>query len=100
LAFSADGKTLITVRNLNQTKEGFYVSSGEVSVWDTSTGKERQHLLAETWLTSVALSRDGKMLAVGSRGNVKREVNKDGSPKGSEPVGDKKGTVRIWELQD
>jgi len=106
MAFSPDGKILITVNNLNQEKDKFYVSSGEVSLWDTSTGKLRQRLPAESFLTSVTLSRDGKMLAAGSRGKVKWEVLSNpvtaddvAAGKGPRSVGDKKGTVKIWELQ-
>ena len=100
LAFSRDGKTLITVNNRNQTEAGFYVCSGEVTLWDTSTGSSMQRLPQETFVTSIALSRDGKNLAVGSRGNVKFNANAIPTDEARpQPVGDKRGTVKIWELQ-
>jgi RNA polymerase sigma factor (sigma-70 family) len=65
LAFSRDGKTLVTLNNRNRNKDGFHVTSGEVNLWDSSSGKLRQRLAAfDAMLTSVAMSRDGRMLAV------------------------------------
>jgi len=82
------------------------VSNGEISLWDTSAGKLRQRLPAESFITSVAVSRDGKTLAAGSRGKVKWQLplgppTAKGVAAGERPesVGDKKGAVIIWELR-
>jgi WD40 repeat protein len=101
LVFPRDGSTLVTLRSRHQVKDGFHVLSGEVNLWDTSTGNLRQRLPAERLLTSTALSRDGKTLVVGSAGNVKVKADPVPADKGiPEPVGDKRGVVSIWQLED
>ena len=91
----------MTLSNRSQIKDGFHVYSGEVNFWDTAHGKLLQRLPVESLLTSIALSRDGKTLAVGTGGNQKVKTRTDPTDTAPpETVGDKKGTVRIWQLED
>ncbi len=102
LAFSRDGKTLVTLNNRHQIKDGYHVTSGEVNIWDSPSGKLRQRLPAESFVTSIALSRDGKMLAVGYGPNGKVKVEQAPPPPDKappKPVGDPKGTMKIWRLK-
>jgi WD40 repeat protein/beta-lactamase regulating signal transducer with metallopeptidase domain len=54
LAFSADGRTLVTVTESNTIK-----------VWETATGAEVRRIDGTTHWYCIALSRDGKYLATG-----------------------------------
>ena len=59
VAFSADGKSLVSTSN-----------SGEITLWDTTTGKNIASLSGHTdEAVSVVFSPDGKMLASASEIN-------------------------------
>lgn len=65
VAFSPDGKTLATgAGDLTKT---FSPRSGEIKLWDLSSGKEIVHKKAHPWyVTSLAFSPDGTTIASGS----------------------------------
>jgi WD40 repeat protein len=56
VAFAPDGKTLASVG-------GGWDKPGEVVIWDTAAGKAKARLRVNPGLRSVAMSRDGKLLA-------------------------------------
>jgi WD40 repeat protein len=75
LAFSADGKTLVTGGGL--LDELFKDWAGEVRLWDVGTGQERDRLKGlRTVVTALALTPDGQTLASAGFG----------------------GFVRLWDL--
>jgi WD40 repeat protein/beta-lactamase regulating signal transducer with metallopeptidase domain len=65
LAFSADGRSLITVTEANTLK-----------VWDAATGAELMRIQGTTHWYCIALSRDGKLLATGG-GDINAEQVSD-----------------------
>jgi predicted NACHT family NTPase len=70
VAFSPDGKTLAS-------GSGDFAKTGEIKLWDVSTGKKKTTLKGHTFdVLSVAFSPDGKTLASGS--------------------GD--GTIKLWDV--
>ncbi len=63
LEYCSDGKTLLSASRRSQ--DDIALSIGEVKLWDLATGRERAALNARlNWVTSLALSRDGKTLAL------------------------------------
>jgi tetratricopeptide (TPR) repeat protein len=62
VAFSADGKTLVSGGGL-----GEFPQSGEVKVWDVGSGRHRLDLKGHTYsVWSVAMSADGARIASGA----------------------------------
>jgi len=66
LAFSADSKTLAS-GGVHQQQVGIAPNDAQtLALWDVNTGKQLQHFTGHDYaVTSVALSRDGKVVAAG-----------------------------------
>ncbi|HJT79352.1 MAG TPA: WD40 repeat domain-containing protein, partial [Gemmataceae bacterium] len=98
---SPDGSTWATASGHHEVKDKFHVSSGQVALWDAATGELRQRLPEGNYVASLAFSPNGKLLAAGSRGSarVPAEPRAEDLAAGKLPeaVGDKRGTVKIWE---
>jgi WD40 repeat protein len=70
VAFSADGKTLVTGGGLDELFEDL---AGDVRLWDVATGQERAHLEElRTMVSGVALTPDGQTLVSASLGGLVR----------------------------
>jgi WD40 repeat protein len=62
--FSADGKSLISASY-----------DGTLRFWDPSTGKEQRHIVVgEGWVQQIALSPDGKLLAVWGEATSRQKI--------------------------
>ena len=68
IALSPDGTTLAG-------------ATGEIEIWNLSTGKRLQTMESDNWTTAVAISPDGKLMASG----------------GGDPV-DQNGSVQLWNF--
>jgi WD40 repeat protein len=67
LTFSADGRLLVAGGGSSVFDK---VPFGELRVWDTTTGKEIASLAVPTPVSTVALSRDGRLLAADLGGDI------------------------------
>jgi WD40 repeat protein len=73
LAFSPDGKTLVTARGVVKREAEVDANNrfhfhGEVQFWDTSSGRIRKTVESEGWPEKVVFSADGQLLAVQTTG--------------------------------
>ncbi len=93
VAFSPDGKTLLAGCLLPERKKDFTELSGVVTIWDATTGKERQTLRPDVSDVILALSPDGKLLATGHTGSGKGKIVKGKTTLDM----DTKGLVILWE---
>ncbi len=77
VAFSDDGATLVSGSTLYHNKEG-YLTGGEVKVWDAKTGELRRSLAwPDYYVRNVALSGDGKTMAIGGGRSLGNKFNTD-----------------------
>ena len=68
VAFSADGKTLVTGGGLDELFDDL---AGDVRLWDVATGQERARLTGlRTMVSALALAPDGQTLASASLGGA------------------------------
>jgi RNA polymerase sigma factor (sigma-70 family) len=98
VAFSPDGKTLVTgcCRKV-KTGTGDELA-GEVKFWDIATGQEKQVLSDKLGpVNSVAFAPDGKALAVGLHHKDNIKLKKEGGFE--EPTGGYAGAVILCELK-
>jgi len=65
VALSPDGKRVATANN-SHDRVGNVSKIAEVQLWDVATGKETVKLAAEGWVTMLAFSLDGTVLATAS----------------------------------
>jgi WD40 repeat protein len=73
LAYTADGKTLLAASH--HSLGDVVTFAGEVKLWDPATGRERAILMAKVGsVCSLALSRDGKRLALLDRKNIREDA--------------------------
>jgi RNA polymerase sigma factor (sigma-70 family) len=102
VAFSPDGKTLVTgCQRKIKTGTGDELA-GEVRFWDVATGQEKQVLSEKLGpVNSVAFAPDGRALAVGLHHKDNIKLKKEGKEGGyEEPKGGFAGAVVLCELKD
>jgi WD40 repeat protein len=99
VAFSPDGKTLVTgcCRKV-KTGSGDELA-GEVKFWDIATGEEKQALSDKLGpVNAVAFAGDGKALAVGLHHKDSIKLKKEGGFE--EPTAGYAGAVILCELKE
>jgi WD40 repeat protein len=118
VAFTPDGRTLAAAGAAREWKLGDDDGLGVVRLWDTATGKERARLLADDLVNSVAVTPDGKMLALACmnstveiwdispqklrcklRGHAKSATSVAFSPDGKVLAsGSQDRTIKLWDV--
>ncbi len=104
VAFSPDGKTLMTgslINELDKEDKNFVVQRrSDIKVWDVATGKLRETLNFGECFTSIAFTPDGKTLATGCRGKFRHPTRLEGltvdDAKALRP--EKRGPIQLWSL--
>ncbi|HWY85085.1 MAG TPA: WD40 repeat domain-containing protein [Gemmataceae bacterium] len=99
-ALSPDEKIVAGTRMLGYKKGKFVEYSGNVDLWDTTTGETLETISMNTGGRCVAFSAKGGMLAVGCWGEHKLTAGRVSNPGDPEEVQEHpEGVIRIWDLR-